>query len=98
MNQKRFVPKQQQQGNAAAARPEKTFKTRSSSRLSWLISRLVVLAILVAVVVYFAPPLIASGGLWKKVLAIAAPELAKQIDAKSLQVGWFASLEIRELV
>src|SRR6476620_9804859 len=70
---------------------------RKRSRLFWLFSRLLILLLLLAVLGYFAPLIIAGTGLWKQILAAAAPEIAKQIDAKSLQLTWLSPIEIRGL-
>src|SRR5262249_25455172 len=76
-------------------KPAKATKRRSS-RLGWLFSRLLVVVVLLGVVAFFAPPLIASRSIWKKLLAIASPDLAKQIDAKTVSLGWLSPLEIRD--
>ncbi len=77
---------------------EKPKRRRSSSRLWWLFSRLVVVAILFAVVVYFVPPLIASRSVWKSLLAKVSPDVAKLVDAKSVKLGWFSSVQVSGLV
>ena len=47
---------------------------------------------------HILPPLaVGSGGLWKTVLSYAAPELAKQIDAQSVQLAWLSPIEVRNL-
>jgi hypothetical protein len=95
---KKLPPKQPAHAVASPqARPAKAPKRRSS-RLSWLVSRLLVVVILLVVVVFFAPSLLATRGVWKKLLAIASPDLAKQVDAKSVQLGWLSPLEIRDAV
>ena len=71
---------------------------KSSSRLFRLLSRLFILLLLLAILGYFAPLIVARTGLWKQILAAAAPEIAKQIDAKSLQLNWLSPIEIRGLV
>src|SRR5262245_19080242 len=73
-------------------------RQRGGSWLFWLGSRLFVVALLLGVLVYFAPLLIGSTGLWKTLLATAAPEIAKQVDAKSLSLSWLAPIELRGLV
>src|SRR5436190_8107043 len=99
MVQKQLPPKQQTQvAGTQQARPAKAAKRRRSSRLMWLASRSLVLVVLLAVLAYFLPPIIASRIVWKKLLALASPELAKQVDAKSLNLGWFSPLEISEAV
>lgn len=76
----------------------KPTQRRPRSRLFWLVSRLFVLLLILAVLAYFAPVLIASTGLWKQILAATAPEIAKQVDAKSLQLTWLSPIEVRGLV
>jgi translocation and assembly module TamB len=76
----------------------KPAQRRPRSRLFWLVSRLFILLLLLAVLGYFAPVIIAGSGLWKQLLAAAAPEIAKQVDVKSLQLNWLAPIEIRGLV
>jgi len=71
---------------------------KSSSRLFRILSRLFILLLLLAVLGYFAPLIVASTGLWKQILATAAPAIAGQIDAKSLQLNWLSPIEIRGLV
>src|SRR5947199_1675277 len=77
---------------------KKPARRKSGSRLFWLGSRLFVLLLLLAVLAFFAPLLIASTGVWKQILAAAAPGIAKQVDAKSLQLSWLSPIEIRGLV
>jgi hypothetical protein len=64
----------------------------------WLASRLLVVAVLLAVLLYFLPTLIISTGAWRKVLAAAAPGIAGQIQIQSLRLGWFSPIEIQGLV
>jgi hypothetical protein len=76
----------------------RTKKTRRSSPLFWLVSRLLVLVILLGALAFFAPILIARSGLWKTVLAVAAPKLSGKIDATSLQLSWLTPIEVQGLV
>src|SRR5438128_6629462 len=77
---------------------KKPARRKSGSRLFWLGSRLFVLLLLVAVLAFFVPPLIGSSGLWKQILASTAPEIAKQVDIKSLQLSWLSPIEVRGLL
>src|SRR4029453_124016 len=73
-------------------------KARGSSMLFWLGSRLFFrLLPLSGPAVFFAPLLIGRTGIWKSILAVAAPELAGKIDAGSLQLSWLSPIEIRNL-
>src|SRR4029453_11575936 len=72
-------------------------KARGSSMLFWLGSRLFVVIVLLAGLAFFAPLLIGRTGIWKSILAVAAPELAGKIDAGSLQLSWLSPIEIRNL-
>lgn len=98
MSHKRSTSRHDRDDDDEQEMEESRSRKRASSRLTWLFSRLLVVVILLAVVAFFAPPLIASRGVWKKLVATAAPDVAKLIDAKSLQLGWFSPLEVRELV
>src|SRR3954453_4633250 len=63
------------------------------SRVVWVGSRLLVVAVLLRVLVYCAPLLIGGLGLWKTVLSTAAPALANQITISSLKLAWFSPIE-----
>jgi hypothetical protein len=80
----------------AARAPVKT--ARSTSRSTWFLQRLVVMAILLAVAVWFAPPIIASTSLWKTALAYAQPALAGKIEIERLSLGWLAPIELTGVV
>src|SRR4051812_2661930 len=86
----------QDQRRADAPRNGKS-KGRPRSRMFWLGSRLLVIVVLLGIVVFFAPQIIGGSGLWKSVLAIAAPQLAPQIDATAVQLAWLSPIEIRGL-
>jgi hypothetical protein len=73
-------------------------KSRPRSRLFWFGSRLLVVVVLLGILAFFAPQIIGGSGLWKSVLAIAAPQLAPQIDATAVQLAWLSPIEIRGLV
>src|SRR5262249_39717221 len=95
---KKLPPKPQAHSTASQpSQPAKTAKRRPS-RLGWLFSRLLVVVVLLAVVAFFAPPLVATRSVWKKLLGIASPDLAKLVDAKSVHLGWLSPLEIRDAV
>jgi MoxR-like ATPase len=69
--------------DGAGERRRSTSKRQhGGSWLVWLGSRLFVVALLLGVLAYFAPLLIGNMGLWKTLLATAAPDIAKQVDAK----------------
>ena len=78
--------------NAGTSAPE---KRRGSSRLFWIGSRLLVVAILLAVLAFFAQLLLTSTGAWRSLLASAAPELAALLKIEGLEVSWLAPLEVR---
>jgi translocation and assembly module TamB len=61
-------------------------------RLRWKI--LAALA-LVAALVYFAPAIVATTGLWRLVVARAVPSLSENLDMAGLQLGWFSRVEMR---
>ena len=65
------------------------------SRLVWFASRLLVLLLLLGVLAFFAPMLLATTGAWKSVLASSAPKLADKIDVKSLSLSWFSKIELK---
>jgi len=95
---KKLPPKQQTQPIAGpSSKPARAVKRRSS-RVSWLVSRLLVVVVLLGVVAFFVPPLLATRSVWKKLLAFASPDLAKQLDAKSVHLNWLSPLEIRDAV
>src|SRR5262245_61204099 len=96
MAKQRFVASQPADQPAPMRR--KPTQRRPRSRLFWLVSRLFVLLLILGVLAYFAPVIIASSGLWKQILAVGSPEIAKQVDAKSLQLTWLSPIEVRGLV
>src|SRR5438552_13215684 len=99
MAKHRFVAKEAVNDDAQQRRKQSASKRRpGGSRLFWFGSRLFVLLVLLGILAFFAPLLIGSTGLWKSLLAAAAPEIAKQIDAKSLQLSWLSPIEVRGLV
>lgn len=77
-------------------RPEETRRPRSRkpSMFFWLASRLAVVFVLLAVLAFFLPTIIGSTGLWKTLVATAAPQLAGKVDASSLSLGWLSPIEI----
>src|SRR6266436_2816766 len=93
------LPVKEQREDDPAPRGGKQIKRRArGSRLFWFGSRLFVVAILVGVLLYFAPQIISGTGLWKSLLAVASPQLAPQVDAKGVQLAWMSPIEIRGLV
>jgi translocation and assembly module TamB len=98
MSQRRSTSRHDRDDDDGYEKPAKSKRRRSSSRLWWIFSRLMVVAILLAVVVYFVPPLIARRSVWKKLVASASPDVAKLIDAKSIKLGWFSSIQVNGLV
>src|SRR5262245_17721238 len=98
MSQKQLPPKVQIQVVAPQGKPAKAVRRRAPSRLAWFASRLLVLLVLLVLLAYFLPSIVASRTVWKKLLAWVSPELAQQVDAKSLNIGWFSPLEISEAV
>ena len=81
----------------APARGKRTQPGRPS-RLAWWGSRLTMTAVLLAVLVVFAPTIVSATGMWKSILAWAAPDLAGQINAGSLSLAWWSPIEVRDLV
>jgi hypothetical protein len=88
----------QDQRRDDAPRGGKIASRRPRSRLFWLGSRLLVVVVLLGILVFFAPQIIGGTGLWKSVLAITAPQLAPNINATAVQLGWLSPIEIRGLV
>jgi len=76
---------------------EQAKSSRGGSRLRWLGLRLLVAFVLLAVLVFCAPLIVGGMGLWKTILATAAPPLAKQITAGSIELSWLSPIEIRGL-
>jgi len=66
---------------------------RSARRSRWGL-RLGLLAIGLAALTLFAPQIVVSSGLWKSVLAAAAPQLASRIEIKALRLGWFSPVSV----
>jgi len=93
MAKQRFVASQATDEQAQMRR--NPAKRKAGSRLFWLGSRVFVLLLLLAGLAFFAPLLLASPGLWKQILAAAAPGIRKQVDAKTLQISWLSPIEIR---
>jgi hypothetical protein len=90
--------------NFAAEPPDDDQRVRHSgpaprrpSRLSWFASRLVVMLVLLAVLGLFAPTIISATGLWKSLLASAAPELAGKIEIGSLSLAWWSPVSVSNL-
>ncbi|ADB16807.1 hypothetical protein Psta_2133 [Pirellula staleyi DSM 6068] len=53
--------------------------------------------VLLGVLVFFAPTIIVSTGLWKTALGYAAPQLAGKIDASSISLSWMSPIVVNEL-
>src|SRR5262245_57260557 len=85
-------------GVQSAPKRPATLKSRpGGSFVTWLGLRLLVVAILLGLLLFFAPNLVSGTGLWKTLVRVAAPEIAPQIDIKSLQLSWLAPIELRGL-
>jgi translocation and assembly module TamB len=97
MAKQRMEPDRDDEG-ASRQRDAAPQRGRGGSRLVWFGSRLFVVALLLGSLAYFAPLLVTSTGIWKSVLAAAAPQLAGKIDAAALQLAWLAPIEIKGLV
>lgn len=65
-------------------------------RGSWMFRALLGLGLLAALV-WFAPTIIVSTGLWKTALGYAAPNLAGKIDASSITLSWMSPIAINDL-
>jgi translocation and assembly module TamB len=70
---------------------------RRPSRMFWWGSRLLVMLALCGVLALVAPSIISATGLWRSLLAAAAPEIAPQINAGSVSLAWWAPIEIKGL-
>ncbi len=70
---------------------------RRRSRLGWFASRLLVMLVLLGVLGLFAPTIISATGLWKSLLASAAPELAGKIEIGSLSLAWWSPVTVSNL-
>jgi hypothetical protein len=53
--------------------------------------------LLLAALTWFAPWILATTGLWKSLVPLAAPELAGKIDAKSLSLSWLSPIVARQV-
>jgi hypothetical protein len=71
---------------------------RRPSFLFWLLSRLFVVLILLAVLVCFAPWILSATGLWRPILAWAAPDLAGKVEIASLKLGWISGIDASGIV
>lgn len=69
-------------------------KRRGLGRWFW---RTGFLLALLGVGAFFAPSIVVSTGLWKSLLAQAAPPLAGKVEVGSLSLGWFAPIVIKDL-
>ena len=77
-----------------ARRPRRAEEPRRrSSWLFWIASRLMVVVVLLAVLLAFAPWILGATGLWKPLLAWAAPDVAGRVEVASLRLGWISGLE-----
>lgn len=79
----------------AEPRGRKTKPKRSL--LSWFISRLFILAVLLGLLALFAPNIIAATPVWKYLLAWSAPELAGKVEIASLSLAWWSPLELKNI-
>jgi translocation and assembly module TamB len=66
-------------------------------RRSRLLRRVLIVGLLLAVLGWFAPWIAAATGLWKSLLAAAAPELDGKVDAKSLSLSWLSPIVARHV-
>jgi translocation and assembly module TamB len=64
---------------------------------SRLVRRVLIGGLLLAALAWFAPLIAGATGLWKSLLASAAPELAGKIDAKSLSLSWLSPIVARQV-
>ena len=67
------------------------------SWLSWFVSRLFILAVLLGLLALFAPNIIAGTRVWKYLLAWSAPELAGKVEIGSLSLAWWAPIELKNI-
>ena len=67
------------------------------SRLGWFLSRLMMLGVLLAVLVFFAPTIIAQAGLWPWILAKAKGNQPYQITTATPQLSWWSPVVIPAL-
>jgi translocation and assembly module TamB len=81
--------------------PEEKVKSKKPaprpSRVGWLASRLFVMLVLLAVLVVFLPTILSATGLWKTILASAAPDIAGKLNAGSLSLAWWSPVTIANL-
>jgi hypothetical protein len=73
-------------------------ETWRPSRLRWLASRLLVMLVLLGVLGFFAPTIISATGLWKTLLASAAPDLAGKVEIGSLSLAWWSPVSVSNLI
>lgn len=66
-------------------------------RRSRRLRRVLVVGLLLAALGWFAPWIASATGLWKSLLATAAPELAGKIDAQSLSLSWLSPIVARQI-
>ncbi len=66
-------------------------------RGSRMMRRLLIGGLLLAALAWFAPWIAAASGMWKSLLAAAAPELAGKVDARSLSLSWLSPIVAREI-
>ncbi|HZL87760.1 MAG TPA: hypothetical protein VFB96_05235 [Pirellulaceae bacterium] len=76
--------------------PEDSPSPRSPPRRSRFLRRLAVGGLLLLVLAWFAPWILATSGLWKSLIPIAAPELAGKIDAQSLSLSWLSPIVVQK--
>ena len=73
-------------------------RRRSSRMMGWLFWRGGLLAVILAALVWFAPTIISTTGLWKPLLGQFVPPLAGRVDAGSLSLGWMSPIVVKDLV
>jgi hypothetical protein len=81
-----------------ARRSRRAEGPRRPSLLFWLLSRLLVVLILLAVLLGFAPWILSATGLWKPILAWAAPDVAGKVEIASLKLGWISGIDASGIV
>ncbi|HEX5104963.1 MAG TPA: hypothetical protein VFV87_14185, partial [Pirellulaceae bacterium] len=70
---------------------------RQGSFLGWFASRLLVVVVLLAVLVFFAPWIVSATGLWKPILAWAAPDVAGKVEIGTLRLGWISGIDLGDV-
>ena len=77
---------------------ERAGRRSRRSGLGWFLPRLAVMLVLLAVCAWFAPAIAAKTGLWKTIVATAAPDYAGKIDARGVSLGWLSPVSLEGAV